>query len=108
MTMPIEGQIPASCSLPAVEQPLRVAEFDRLFAESVLRFTRTDATKLDLVLSAEAEVAARDLARRETECCSFFDFQFASTGPDVVMSITVPASHIEVLDALTERVAGRP
>lgn len=111
MTMTTEGganQIPVSCSLPTNEQPLRIAEFDRLFAESVLRFRRTDATKLDLVLSAEAEGAARDLATRETACCSFFGFQFASAGPRVVMSITVPESHTDVLDALTERVADRP
>lgn len=112
--MTIEGGtrwVPTSCSLPAVEQQLRIAEFDRLFSESVLRFTRTDATKLVLVLASEAEATARELAKRETKCCSFFDFQFASTGPDVSMSINVPESHTDVLDALTERlstVARRP
>lgn len=107
MTMRIQadaGEIPASCSLPTSEQPLRVAEFDRLFAESLRRFTRVNATALDLVLASEAETAARELAERETRCCSFFDFQFASTGPEVVMSIAVPESHTDVLDAMTDRI----
>src|ERR1700742_3529867 len=63
-----------SCSLPTAEQPLRVADFDRLFRESLRRFTRTSATRLVLVLAAEAEMAARGLAERETACCSFFEF----------------------------------
>ena len=96
--------VPQSCSLPTVEQPLRVAEFDRLFAESVLRSTRVSVTRLDLVLPAAAEPAARDLAAREVDCCSFFTFDFEAAGSDVVMGIGVPRSRTQVLDALTERV----
>lgn len=96
--------VPQSCSLPTVEQPLRVAEFDRLFTESVLRSTRVSVTRLDLVLPAAAEPAARDLAAREVGCCSFFTFDFESAGSDVVMGISVPQSQTRVLDALTDRV----
>jgi hypothetical protein len=92
------GWVPESCSLPTVEQPLRVAEFDRLFGESVLRSTRVSTTRLDLVLVADAEATARDLAAREIGCCSFFSFDFASAGSDVVMSIGVPESRADVLD----------
>jgi hypothetical protein len=96
--------VPTSCSLSTVEQPLRVAEFDRLFADSVLRSTRVSVTRLELVLTAEAEPPARDLAAREVGCCSFFTFDFSAAGPAVVMSIVVPQTRSEVLDALTERV----
>ncbi|MGA5544944.1 hypothetical protein ACPCIR_24140 [Mycobacterium sp. NPDC051198] len=98
------GWVPESCSLPTVEQPLRIAEFDRLFAEAVLRSTRASVTRLDLVLAGAAESTARDLAAREVSCCTFFSFDFAPAGPDVVMSIVVPQAHTEVLDALTDRV----
>ena len=98
------GWVPESCSLPTVEQPLRVDEFDQLFRDSVLRFTRRSATNLVLVLGADAESSARELAERETGCCSFFDFQFGSSGSDVAMSINVAESQTDVLDALTERV----
>ncbi|MGH3676910.1 MAG: hypothetical protein ACRDU5_14455 [Mycobacterium sp.] len=99
------GWVPESCSLPTVEQPLRVAEFVRLFGESVLRFGRASTTRLDLVLTASAEATARDLAEREVGCCSFFRFEFDSAGSDVVMRIEVPESRTDVLDVLTNRVS---
>lgn len=98
------GWVPESCSLPTVERPLRVAEFERLLTGAVLRSTRVSTTRLDLILTAASESAARDLAAREVLCCSFFTFEFDSAGTDVVMGIEVPPSHAEVLDALTERV----
>lgn len=101
--------VPDSCSLPTAEQPLRVAEFAALFRDSVLGYTRTGATKLVLVVAADAEKTARELAARETECCTFFDFRFTASGSDVVMSVSVPESRTGVLDALTEAVsAARP
>ena len=99
------GWVPDSCSLPTVEQPLRVAEFDRLFRESVMRSIRLDATRLELLLAADAVTSAQSLAQREVGCCSFFRFDFDVRGPDVVMQISVPPSRTEVLDALTVRVS---
>lgn len=96
--------VPESCSLLTVERPLRVAEFDRLFGESVLRSVRVSATRLDLVLVDVAEMAARDLAAREAACCSFFRFEFSWAGSELVMSIGVPESRVDVLDALAERI----
>ncbi|KUH83498.1 MULTISPECIES: hypothetical protein [unclassified Mycobacterium] len=98
------GWVPESCSLPTLERPLRVAEFDRLFGESVLQSTRVSSTRLDLVLAAECEPTARDLAARELGCCSFFGFEFDWTGSDLVMHIGVPDSRTEVLDALEVRI----
>lgn len=92
------------CSLPSSEQPARVAEFDQLFADSVLWWTRVSATRLDVLLPLAAEAAARDLADREVGCCSFFTFDFAGAGADLVMSISVPPTRVEVLDALADRV----
>ena len=83
---------------------MRVAEFDGLFVQSVLRSVRVSATRLDLVLAADAEAAARDLAAREVGCCSFFRFDFDTAGSDVVISIGVPPSHTDVLDALAQRI----
>ena len=83
---------PDACTLPTVERPLRVAEFDDLFT-AVRRSERGLPTRLDLVLPRDIEAAARDLARRESDCCSFFTFDFESVGDDAVM-------HIDVLDAL--------
>ncbi len=96
---------PDACTLPTSERPLRIAEFDDLFTW-VLRWERTQPTRLDLGLPADVESAARDLARRESECCSFFTFEFDTAGDGVVMRIEVPDAQIEVLDAI-ERAQSR-
>ncbi|MFE7723071.1 hypothetical protein ACFU44_29025 [Nocardia rhizosphaerihabitans] len=86
-----------------MEQPTRVAEFDRFFAESVRSMARPAPTRLDLHVAA-AEAAARDLAARESKCCSFFTFDFDTTGTGLVMRVGVPAAYVEVLDAFAARV----
>lgn len=95
---------PDACTLPTAERPLRVAEFDDLFTAE-LRSRRAQPTRLDVVLPRAVEAIGRDLARRESECCSFFTFEFESLGDDVVMHIAVPPEHVEVLDAIQANVA---
>jgi hypothetical protein len=90
---------PDACTLPTAERPLRVAEFDDLFA-FVVRAERREPQRLDVVLRRIVEAPARDLARRESECCAFFTFEFEPAGNDVVMHIAVPPEYVEVLDAL--------
>lgn len=93
--------VPQACTLPTAEQPLRVAEFGELFAKGLRGMERLAPTRLRLVLSPEVEVSARDLAARETSCCSFFEFAFADRGDgQLLMDVTVPAARAEVLDSL--------
>lgn len=101
MTVP-EDWAPEACTLPTSERPLRVAEFDELCGY-VLQSARPEPTLLTLVLPRDLESAARDLARRETECCSLFTFDFEMTGDELVMHVEVPPSQAEVLDALEVR-----
>ncbi|WP_110041560.1 hypothetical protein [Nocardia neocaledoniensis] len=104
-TPPDQGHwVPDACTLPTIEQPIRVLEFDRFFAESVHRANRTDPTRLELVLDVGAEAVARDLAARESSCCSFFTFDFPATDTGLLMEVGVPAAYIEVLDAFAARV----
>jgi hypothetical protein len=94
---------PDACTLPTVEQPLRVAEFDDLFA-AVRTVRRDDPTRLTLLLEpapGRAEVV-RDLTRRESECCSFFRFGIEEGDP-LRLEIAVPAAHVQVLDAIAAR-----
>lgn len=97
---------PEACTLPTADRPLRIAEFDDLFT-FVVRAERRAATLLDLVLRRIVEDVARDLARRESQCCEFFTFHFEAAGDDVVMHIGVPPRHVDVLDALEARAAPR-
>lgn len=96
--------VPDSCTLPTAERPVRVAEFDRFFAQSVRHTHRPARTRLDLVLAGDAEPAGRDLAARESACCSFFAFTFDTTETGPVMHIEVPEAQVDVLDALAVRV----
>ncbi|PPJ24732.1 hypothetical protein [Nocardia nova] len=102
---PAQGDwVPDACTLPTVEQPIRLAEFDQFFADRVTQLRRPDATRVELVLAAEAESAGRDLAARESRCCSFFTFDFDATTAGLVMSVSVPETYVGVLDAFATRV----
>ena len=99
-----EDWAPDACTLPTPERPLRVAEFDEFFA-AVLQSTRPQPTRLDLVVPRAAEATGRDLADRESECCSFFTFEFEGVGDGVVMHVAVPPERVDVLDTLEARVS---
>ncbi|MGH3383449.1 MAG: hypothetical protein ACRDO1_02610 [Nocardioidaceae bacterium] len=100
-----------ACTLPTVEQPLRVAEFDALFAQHVVKVERLSPTRLGLLLSGPEGLAGEvtDLTDRETACCSFFTFTVSA--PDdgqseagrLRLDIEVPAARADVLTALAER-----
>jgi hypothetical protein len=107
--MATDDWAPSECTLPTAERPLRLAEFDAFFA-NVRDVRRSQPRQLDLVIPSAAETAGRDLADRESACCSFFSFTFTSHDGDVVMEIGVPTEYVNVLDALEERArtAARP
>jgi len=98
--------VPQACTLPTAEQPLRLAEFDALFAASVREGERLTSRHLRVTLAGGADLAdmVQDLADRETQCCSFFTFTVKTTQPGhVQLDIEVPAGHIDVLDAMQAR-----
>jgi len=93
-----------ACTLPTAEQPLRVAEFDALFAV-LLAADRRGPAWLRLRLRADAGVAdsTADLTARESACCSFFAFEIGTIGPEVLVDVRVPDSRYEVLDGVERR-----
>lgn len=103
--MSVQDWVPTSCTLPTEEQPLRVAEWDTLFTERLLRASRPEPLRmrLDLRGGDGAEALVRDLAEREGGCCSFFTFTVAADADKVVLDIAVDAPHTAVLDALEHR-----
>jgi hypothetical protein len=96
---------PAECTLPTEERPLRVAEFDELFASALRGLERVGPTHLRLTLDdgAHVEETARDLTARETGCCSFFTFTLTPGRERLTVDIEVPAVHTKVLDGLAVR-----
>ncbi|GAB3758474.1 hypothetical protein [Microlunatus parietis] len=104
MTNTDPGWAPDSCTLPTVEQPLRVAEFDALFADALRSVERVDAVTARLILAGEAAGTARDLAAREVECCSFFRFEVDAADPGRIgLLVSVPPARAAVLDAVVTR-----
>jgi hypothetical protein len=104
-----ETWAPQSCGLPTAERPVRVAEFDQFFADAVRGVRRRSRTWLSLDLDPDAESAARaaGLALRETTCCSFFTFTLTMAEGTLQIGVSVPDSHVDVLDALAARAAGQ-
>jgi hypothetical protein len=95
-----------ACTLPTVEQPVRVAEFDALFTESSTSVEQAGPARARFVLSGGADLARRvqGLADRETGCCSFFTFTVTPAGAGrVTMDVEVPDGRAEVLAALVQR-----
>jgi hypothetical protein len=95
--------VPPACTLPTAERPLRVAEFDALFARSVRGHARPARRRLTLTLEPTPEVAATaaGLVMRETGCCSFFTFTL--TAANGRLELDVEADHEDVLDAIERR-----
>ncbi len=59
-----------ACVLPTEDRPVRVAEFDDLFRVALGEQQRLSPTRLRWRLHPAAESVARELTRRESECCS--------------------------------------
>lgn len=95
--------VPDACTLPTVERPLRLQEFDDIFSTVLRGQERVSPRVLRWVFDPAAEATLRDLTARESECCSFFDFDLAGGVDDLVVEVTVPSSQIAVLDALETR-----
>ena len=99
-----------ACTLPTVEQPLRIAEWHEFIATAVIEVGRSAAVQAILQLRPDPAVAARagDLAVRETQCCSFFTFGLIASGGGLELTVTVPPAQAAVLDALLDLVPQKP
>jgi hypothetical protein len=101
--------VPDACTLPTADRPLRLAEFDALFATAVRRVEAVDPTRARMRLTGPAglEATVRDLTARETECCSFFTFtttaEPADDGEAVILDVQVPDQYADVLESLARR-----
>lgn len=120
MNMLMPGRDPAAdewvaadaCTLPTAEQPLRVAEFDDLFATGLRSIEYPNGSRrARLVFDGEDDLADRvqRLADAETSCCSFFTFTLTPRPTDdpagvrLALDIEVPAARAGVLAALVRR-----
>ena len=101
--------VPEACTLPTIEQPLRRAEFDDLFAQDVVSLIRESPQRIRLELRPDPDAAARaaNLAVKETGCCSFFTFGLTITDGTVSLMVSAASAHEPVLTALAARAVSR-
>jgi len=93
-----------ACTLPTAERPLRLAEFDALFATAVRRVEWWDgAVRIHLAGERGLEAEVRDLTDRELACCSFFTFTIAGTDQELTLDVTAPPLRKDILEALAAR-----
>ena len=93
-----------ACTLPTVDRPLRLAEFDALFEQSVTAVERRqNRTRLTLRGSPGLRAHVLDLTRRESACCSFFCFDLIGDDHGLVLDIGVPWNRRDILDAMSLR-----
>ena len=103
--------VPDACTLPTPEQPPRLAEFQHLFTTAVRHVDLVTPTHVRLHLTGPAGLTAQvqDLAARESACCTFFTFTFATRpapdGEAVIFDIEVPATQAQTLTALVQLAA---
>jgi hypothetical protein len=105
MSVTNEGWAPQACTLPAVDRPLRLAEFDDLFATVLVGQERVSPTRLRWRLDASVESIVRNLTERESSCCSFFTFTLTPHSDALNIDVDVPLEQVLVLDALSDRAA---
>lgn len=97
----------SACTLPTAERPLRLAEFDSVFARHLVSVVSTSSIEATMTFAGGEDTrrALAELTARESQCCSFFDFAVATIGDEVELRVGVPATQVDVLAALVARAA---
>ena len=104
MNVNVDWCAPEACSLPLADQPGRVAEWDTLFADAVCDVSPIEGGVRVVVDRAVASPAAvADLADRESQCCSFFEFAVVVGDRSLRLDVTSDSGHAEGVEALAAR-----
>jgi len=96
-------EVPASCTLPSAQRPVRVEELEALFA-TASRTERVGDRHLRVSFTGRQglDQQVRELTARESECCSFFAFAVSTLPGQVVLDVRVSAARVHVLDGLAQ------
>ena len=89
----------------------RVADFHAAFELLQRTEPLLGGFRWHFLADSRQEAQLRDLARRENECCRFFEFKFMRDGANVVWETSAPHEAAEVLEAfrqLPETLKGSP
>ena len=94
-------RVPIVCTLTAEDKLGRGAEWRRFLDSSVSEMLRSNTVaRLRLIDSGDVILSAANLARREKECCAFFNFRLDLRSDGVWLEIEAPADAAVLLDDL--------
>src|SRR5687767_2472096 len=91
---------PIACTLGAGELTARIAEFRELFTKLVRTEPIEGGYRWSFRVENGLEEHIRDLARREHECCRFFDFAIRVDGDTIVWEARTEELARPLLDDL--------
>jgi hypothetical protein len=77
-----------SCSLGALGQKQRLADWRALLADAVRREERADGVRYSFLGGDDLESRLRTLAAAEKTCCAFLDFNVSRAGDEIKMTVT--------------------
>jgi tRNA A37 methylthiotransferase MiaB len=92
--------IPLACSLSAEDQADRRVEFAEVAGRVVSREPTERGVRLRFRGAPGFAEQLADLARREKECCPFFDFRISSIDDEVLLEVGAPPDARPIVEAL--------
>jgi MerR family copper efflux transcriptional regulator len=93
--------VPIVCSLTSDDKSFRGAEWRHFLETCVTEVVRSDTlARLRLIDGDDVILAATDLARREKDCCAFFDFRLDLLSDEVWLEVEAPLEAAALLDDL--------
>jgi MerR family copper efflux transcriptional regulator len=96
-------QIPIACTLSATEKTTRGDEWRQFLAANVTEAVRVEnVVRMRLIDGDEVILRVVDLARREKDCCAFFEFRLELLPDEVWLEMAAPADAWSLLDAFVE------
>jgi hypothetical protein len=103
------SDVPIACTLDRSAFRGRMNEFGALFRDALVARERTgDGLRFRFANRDDVEARVRDLAARELECCSFFEFAISVHGEEVWWEASVGDRDARpVLDELFALADGR-
>jgi hypothetical protein len=94
-------QIPIACTLSAADKRTRGDEWRQFLTDDVAEIVRFGTSaRMRLNAGDHVILSAVDLARREKDCCAFFEFRLELLPDEVWLSVNVPDDAVAILDSL--------
>jgi len=96
-------QIPIACTLSATEKSARGDEWRQFLATHVAESIRSETSvRMRLIGGDDVLVNTVDLARREKDCCAFFEFRLELLPEAIWLEVGVPAEAASLLDVFVD------